>query len=79
MSDDELFTLNECLAMMARVWDAFEHSALEQAAADARAQGFPEADVRRVLEETARLLRAGRPARLETARQMLEARATSLQ
>jgi hypothetical protein len=79
MIDDELYTLDEVLAMMVRVWDAVENSVLEHVAAETIAQGFDAAAVRFVIEEHARLLREGRPARLETARQMLEARALNLQ
>lgn len=77
--DDELMTLDECLAMMARVWAAIEHSVFEHVAAEAIAQGFDEADVKLVIERLACVLRDSRPARLETARQMLEARALNLQ
>ena len=79
MIDDERYTAAECLAMMARVWDAFEQSILDHARAETVAAGFNENDVRLVIERLAQGLRERRPARIETARQMLEARATSLQ
>jgi hypothetical protein len=73
--DDELLTLEEALALMERVWAAFERSVLEHVAADAIAQGFDAADVRLVIEGRARALREGRAARLETAAAMLKAHA----
>ncbi len=80
MSDDApLLTAEQALALMARVWDAFERSVLDHAAAETVAAGFAEDDVHCVIERLARGLRERRPARLETARQMLEARQTSLQ
>jgi hypothetical protein len=75
----ERITLDEALAMMTPIWESIEKSILEQAAADAIAQGFNETDVRRVIETHETMLREGRPARLETAKQMLLAGATSVQ
>lgn len=74
-----LLTIDECLVLIGRLWDEIEHTVLDQAAADAIKAGFDEAGVRVVIEERARRLRETRQGRLETARQMLEARATSLQ
>jgi hypothetical protein len=79
IDDEAKLTLDEALAMMPPLWEAFERTILEQVAADAVAAGFNEDDVRREIETRARLLREGRPARLETAKQMLEAHASSLQ
>jgi hypothetical protein len=79
MDDEPKLTLTEALAMMERVWDEVERTILEHVRAEVIAEGFNEADVGLVIEKTARRLREGRPARLETARQMLEAGATNLQ
>jgi hypothetical protein len=72
-------TLQEALALMPPVWDAIERTVLEHVAAECIAQGFSPPAVRFLIEEYARALAGGRQQRLETARQMLEARATSLQ
>ena len=79
--DDEgtHLTAAEASKFMGQVWDAIMRVTLEQAAAEAVAAGFNEDDVRREIEVKARLLREQRAARLETARQMLEARATQIQ
>jgi hypothetical protein len=76
---EPLLTLDECLALMPPLWDAFERSVLEHVAAECVAQGFSPPAVRFLIDEYARLLAVNRPQRLETARQMLEARATALQ
>jgi hypothetical protein len=75
---DELLTMDQCLALMGRVWDLVERSALEEVAADAVAAGIPEADVAAMIGERAAALRESRPARLETARAMLEARCAAI-
>jgi hypothetical protein len=77
--DDELLTLEQALAMMARVWAAFERTVLEQVAVDAVDAGFNEDDVRHVIKTYERKLCEIRPGRLETARMMLEAGASRLQ
>jgi hypothetical protein len=80
MSDgDKMLTIDECLAMMPPLWETIERSILEHIEREAVANGANAVVVRFLVEEYARALAAGRPWRLETARQMLESRATSVQ
>ena len=76
---EPLLTIDECLVLIGRTWDEIERAVLEQAAAETIAEGFNADDVWRVIEKRWRLLRESRRARLETAKQMLEARALRLQ
>jgi hypothetical protein len=77
--DDETLSIEQVCVAMQQTWPAIERAILETVAADAIAAGFDEADIKRVVEARARLLREGRGARIETARLMLEAGATNLQ
>jgi hypothetical protein len=79
IDDEPLLTLDECLAVIERGWDVIEQSVLEHVAAEAVAAGFAAPDVELVVKQYGRLLREGRAARLATAKQMLEAHATSFQ
>lgn len=79
IEDEPRMTAAEALAMMARVWDAFEQSILEHVRNEVIAEGFDEADVALVIEKYRRWFRERRPARIATAHEMLTAGATSLQ
>jgi len=74
-----MLTLEEALALVARASDAIESAVLQHVEAEALAEGFSPPAVRFVIEEYRRVLVATRGRRLETAKQMLEAHATSLQ
>jgi hypothetical protein len=72
-------TVSMSAEQAAEVADEILRIVLEKVAADLVAKGFDPGCVRFMIDERAELLRAGRPARAETLRQMLAAGATSLQ
>jgi hypothetical protein len=66
--------------MVERALDLIERTIVEEVVRDCVADGIPEEEVRRAVERRLwPLLREGRTARLATAKQMLAARATSVQ
>jgi hypothetical protein len=74
----DLLTMDEALTRIKQGFDEFEALALKVMADAFVKAGHAEADARCMVEKQTRLWRESQPARLETARLMLEARCAAI-